>query len=222
MAEISRFFNSVNGDRRYLAEEWAGFFAKFLSSGVYNGDHTIEGDTRLEVSKHDDLAIKIGIGSALIRGYEYENTTDRIHPIDAGGAFDRIDRVVIRMDRTMDVRNNLSRVIKGIPQENPAPPELIRTNEIYDISLAQIYVRKNATAIDVEDIVDERYNEEICGFVNSLITLPTKKFEEEWNNWMQEITSDTFAHARDPVTGEIYRMEIDGELNLVYFEKVEV
>ena len=34
MAEKSSFFNSVSGDRKYKAEDWAAYFATFVSSGV--------------------------------------------------------------------------------------------------------------------------------------------------------------------------------------------
>ena len=30
MAEKSRFFNSVSGDRKYKAEDWASYFAEAL------------------------------------------------------------------------------------------------------------------------------------------------------------------------------------------------
>lgn len=205
MAEISRFFNSVNGDRRYLAEEFADFFAKFLSTGIYSGQEQLG---ELRVTKKDALSVSVEEGSALIRGYMYENTTPNTLAIEKGGTFDRIDRIVIRLDRTMDSRNILAKVIKGVAETSPKPPELIRNNEIYDISLAQVYVRKNATSIDVGDITDERYDEAVCGFVNSIITLPTDRFEQEWNEWMYEIQENTFAHVTDEKTNIVYRLII--------------
>lgn len=215
MAEISRFFNSVNGDRRYLAEEFASFFAKFLSNGVYSGE---ELTGTLEVRKNGDLSIGVDEGAALIRGYEYENTTVRAHTLEKGGTYDRIDRIVVRLDRTMDERNILTKVIKGVPSTSPVAPELIRNNEIYDISLAQILVKKNITAIDASDITDERYDESVCGFVSSIISIPTDRLEQEWDEWMYEIQENTFAHAVDEQTGLVYRLVIsDGEL---YLEEV--
>nr|DAQ05226.1 MAG TPA: hypothetical protein [Caudoviricetes sp.] len=33
--EKSSFFNSVSGDRKYKAEDWASYFASFIGNGVY-------------------------------------------------------------------------------------------------------------------------------------------------------------------------------------------
>lgn len=183
MAEISRFFNSVNGDRRYLAEEFAGFFAKFLSNGIYSGTETLG---TLEVSHFGGMSVRVDVGSALIKGYEYENTTPLNLGIEQGSALDRIDRIVLQWDKDMNAREIRLKVIKGDPDTSPAPPNLVRGGVVYELSLAQIFVAKNATSLDGGNVTDERYNEDVCGFVNSLITLPTGDFEKRFNQWFNE------------------------------------
>ena len=39
MAERGSFFNSVSGDRKYSAEDWAAYFASFVSNGVLSLIH---------------------------------------------------------------------------------------------------------------------------------------------------------------------------------------
>ena len=33
--EFSSFFNSVGGDRKYKAEDWAEYFGSFIGNGVF-------------------------------------------------------------------------------------------------------------------------------------------------------------------------------------------
>ena len=35
MAEKSSFFNSVSGDRKYKAEDWASYFGALIGNGVF-------------------------------------------------------------------------------------------------------------------------------------------------------------------------------------------
>lgn len=195
MAELSRFFNSVGGDRKYMAEEFADFFHRFLTNGVYHTNFI----PTLAVKKDGEMSVKIEPGSALINGYMYKNTSDKTLNIDAGDTFDRIDRVVLRLDRNQEERSILSKVIKGEPAQDPEPPELTRDNSIHEISLAQVYVTRNVTSITSEDITDERMDKDVCGLVRSMIT-------------------DSFAAITDEVTGHVYTIGIENRR--VFLERV--
>lgn len=168
MAELSRFFNSVNGDRRYLAEEFAKYFSQFLTNGVYHLNLV----PQLAVKTiGTDLTVYVEPGNALINGFMYENTTNKTLAIDAADPIlNRIDRVVIRMNRNIEARNITAQIVKGIPSANPVAPELTRDNYIYEISLAQIYVTKGAMYIGADNITDERHDITVCGLVHSMIT----------------------------------------------------
>ena len=70
MAEHYRFFNSADGDvREYTASEFAEYFSRFLSDGLY----TENGKAGLQVTSGDGLSVKIATGYAFVRGYMYHN-----------------------------------------------------------------------------------------------------------------------------------------------------
>jgi hypothetical protein len=70
MAEHCRFFNSAEDDlREYTAAEFAEYFSRFLSDGLY----TINGRAGLKVTPGAGLSINIDTGYAFIRGYMYKN-----------------------------------------------------------------------------------------------------------------------------------------------------
>lgn len=158
MAELSRFFNSVTGDERtYQAEDFAQFFQNFLGNGFFEG---------LGVSAENTINTIVSPGSAFIEGHEYTNTTSLtlVHdPADA--VHDRIDRVVLRLNKDIEERSIKAFVIKGETGASPAPPALTRNNYVYEISLAQIRIVAGKSYIDSSQITDERGNHEVCGRV---------------------------------------------------------
>lgn len=96
MAEHCRFFNSAEDDlREYTAAEFAEYFSRFLSDGLY----TINGRAGLKVTPGAGLSINIDTGYAFIRGYMYKNDSVMTKTIDPPDTMlERIDRIVLRFD----------------------------------------------------------------------------------------------------------------------------
>ena len=91
MAEISRFFNSIDHDRVYSAADWAAYFASFIGNGVMP-----QPSSQLMVAAGDDtgLSLSVAPGHAFISGYGYENTAALpLTLTTANGSYSRIDRV---------------------------------------------------------------------------------------------------------------------------------
>lgn len=191
MAEIFKFFNSAPGDERWhYASDFADYFGSVLSSGlISNGDSPVG----LQVTVNaGTMTTSVNVGRALIKGYSYENTTPLTltHSIPEQ-TLDRIDRVVLRLDL-----KNASRFIRvfikeGVSALEPVPPTLQRDQYIYELSLAQVRIRKNTSSIVVSDIKDERADESLCGIVQSLITVPTSVFQQQFDAWFASIADVT-------------------------------
>lgn len=166
MAELSFPLENTT----YTAEEAAIWFAT-RGSGVYANNH-------LAVSAGSGMAISVGEGMAWLAyaryaGVAYLNDAAKtlmIGPADARN--DRIDRVVIRYSRTAN--SVQMAVLAGAASASPVAPALTRTDETYEISLAQIYVRAGSTSITAGSITDERLNESVCGLMrDSVNSIPT-------------------------------------------------
>ncbi|QRG66928.1 hypothetical protein [Brevibacillus choshinensis] len=162
MAEEYSFFNSVDGDREYEADEFAKFFRQFLTSGLFYTN----GLPALKVSHVSGLKTKVEAGSALLEGYQYRNTSDlELTHAAADITNPRIDRVVIRLDRSVASRYVKVFVKKGTPATNPAPPALQRDQIIFEVSLAQ--VRINAGSAAISTVSDERFDLTVAGVVTA-------------------------------------------------------
>lgn len=161
MAEKYFPFNSVMGDREYLAEDFAAYFADILSSGISaNGNN-------FGVTSAGGLNLSVSSGIALIQGRQYQNTATIQLTVSAGNSNPRIDRVVARLD--VSARKILLAVVPGAPQGTPTPPALTRNNDYYEIGLANIAVAASAISLSAANITDTRADNSVCGVVRCLV-----------------------------------------------------
>lgn len=157
MAKKFGFFNSINGDRKYLASD----IAEAFGIGITTGLKSEEGN--LQIVPYQNMQIKINPGGAMIFGHFYLNDEDELIDIDiADGELNRIDRIVLRYDKYE--RSIKTVVVKGTPALNPVAPTRLETNEQFDLVLADIYVPKAATSITTGNITDMRESE-LCGYI---------------------------------------------------------
>lgn len=192
------FFNSVEGDRTYQASDFADYFKRFLTSGVFP-----KPSTSLQVLSNDSYTISLQPGYAMLEGYMYYNTDVKNIVLDAAdGVLNRIDYVMVQLD--LANRKIETIVKKGTPATSPVPPSIIRSESIFELVLAQIYIPKSAASISQMNITDVRMNSEICGWVNSTIQADTSaifdqyeswfntrtaEYEQSWDEWFQEADS---------------------------------
>lgn len=153
-------FDSVNGDRSYLAKDFRKYFKTIITSGVFAG-----GDN-LPVRSAGGLNITVGLGFAWVEGALYEvEGTPLPFALAPGAANPRIDRVVVRLD--IAERKVYSTVIQGTPAASPVAPALVRNGDFYDLGLASITVPASAISITDSAIQDTRTDSAVCGVVRS-------------------------------------------------------
>ncbi|MEO7904646.1 MAG: hypothetical protein ABIR91_02530 [Candidatus Saccharimonadales bacterium] len=176
MAEHYYMFDSVDGDREYTAQDFADYFNELLTTGVFYRN----GQPSLKVTKGTGLHTNLDVGAAYVEGYIYRNT-EAIEFLHAAGnpSYPRIDRIVIRLDKSISNRHVKAFIKEGVPATSPQPPTLQRDDMTYEISLAQ--VRVNAGATTVATVTDERLNQSVGGLVSSVIEIPTDDFLADWD-----------------------------------------
>lgn len=162
MAIKSGFFNSVDKDRRYNADDLSQFFYGLISDGIIDDTGTA---SSMKVEPGTDLGIKVLPGRAVLRTKYVMNDED--HPIAllaADSTNPRIDRIVLHLNTSPSVRSITVIAKSGTPAARPSAPALTRTGTIYELSLAQIYVGAAATSVTAANITDERPDRSVCGF----------------------------------------------------------
>ncbi|QKS71655.1 hypothetical protein FLK61_34075 [Paenalkalicoccus suaedae] len=219
MAEIFKFFNSnpAIDDRRFVqAADFANYFSQVLSTGIIS----IDNEAGLRVTADGtNMQTTVDVGGALMEGYQYTNTTplQLTHDLPEADT-DRIDRVVLRLDKSAQNRFIRAFIVKGEPSATPEPPELTRTSLVYELSLAQVYLTANTSTIPATDVTDERLDEELCGIVSSLITIPTSQFLQEWETYFTGLQA-SLDGATDEYEQEIEDARAQLQQDLLDFEQ---
>lgn len=206
--EKSFVFNSVNGDRRYKAEDFRNYFASFIGNGVFPNP-----SNQLQVFTNNNMSITITPGKGFINGAIYQNTDDLILNLDnADGVLNRIDRVVLRFDNLE--RSITCKIKKGDFNSSPVPKNLQRDADAFELCIAQIKINAGDVSILQSNITDTRLNNDLCGIVtqtvekidtttlynkleayinergqdvDSWISKSTSTWENEFNTWFNAI-----------------------------------
>jgi len=180
--EIFKFFNSAPGDERWhYASDFADYFGNVLSSGLLHKDGTPNLQVKVNAGT---MQTYVDAGEALIQGYQYQNTTPLFltHGLPEP-TLDRIDRIVLRLDKRNNARFIRLFVKEGVSAANPVPPSLQRDQYVFEVSLAQIRLTKNTSTLEPLKLIDERMKQDVCGIVYSLISVPTSVFQQQWDYW---------------------------------------
>ena len=145
------------------------------------------------------MTVTVGTGGAHIEGALYYNSAPIGLTVEAANAsLNRIDRVVLQFNTSVSVRSVRALIRTGTAATNPVAPELRRESNLYEIALADIYVKKGATGISQSAITDQRLNSALCGFVAAAIpsSVDTTGLFDQYqialNEWL-----DTVAAALD-------------------------
>ena len=169
-------------DRAEEASFFAEFFTSFLGNGVYPNP-----STGMQVLANSGLNLKIQPGKCFINGYfglvEEGGETIAIESADSN--YNRIDRIVARWD--LELRKIIPFVLKGTPASNPVVPSMTRNSNIYEIALADVAVKANATVITQANITDRRLDTSLCGVVSGVIQqLDTTTLFNQYQTWFRE------------------------------------
>lgn len=179
------FFNSLNNDRKYNADQISSMFEGLISDGVFN--HV---GSALEVKAGNGLSVTVGTGRAWLEDRWVKN--DAIVGVQLSAAsvtLSRYTAIVLRKDitnRTVSIAT-----IDGEAAETPEKPAIVREGDIYDICLAYVLVGPNATSISQSDITDTRADNTVCGWVTGIIEqVDTSTLFAQWETAYNEAISD--------------------------------
>lgn len=155
MAITYGFFNSVDGDRKYNAEQMSEYFDGLVSDGVFQSV-----GRKFLVTAGAGLTVNIDTGRALIECHWIKNDNVLTISLDASDVQnDRKDLIVIKLDyseRTMGIE-----YIKGA--------ESVRNTEtVKYLTLAKITVPAGANTITQANIKDYR-GSAACPWVTGII-----------------------------------------------------
>lgn len=174
-------------DRAVDEEYFAKYHSEFLSNGVYANP-----SNNFQVMVNDLMKLKIKAGSCFINGYyAYDNFDGEIILEPASSDLNRIDRIVTRLDR---INRKISIEVKkgAYGTVSYSAPSLQRDDDIWELGLADVLVKKGTTQIVQANITDLRAIQEYCGYVyNPMQNIDTTDLFAQYDNsfevWFQHV-----------------------------------
>ena len=190
MAERSGFFNAlyVNGDydRKYNANDYSDNLAVIISNGVLRSGND---DLRVTAS---GMSCTVAAGRAWINGkYYYNDAPKTFTAVTAPAGGSRWDRIMLRLDNSVAERSIALRYVQGTAADSPTKPEPVRSDSVFELVLADIFVGTNATSVTV---TDTRSDASICGWVYSVVGDNSffATLDHDFSEWFGQ-TKDTLA-----------------------------
>lgn len=180
MALSSGFYNSVNHDRKYDADDISRLFDGLIKDGVFASIGTC-----FMVKEGSGLTVNVGIGRAWFNHTWTYN--DAILPVTAPQSdllLGRIDTLVLEVNAEDGTRANTIKFVSGTPASEPTKPELTNTEKVHQYPLCHITRTANNDSIIQADI-ENTVGTDACPFVSGV--LETITIDEILPQWRSEL-----------------------------------
>ena len=183
MSVTSGFFNSLNGDRKYNAEQMSAIFDGIINNGVFANIGTAFG-----VQAATGNSVTVGVGRAWFNSTWIYN--DSILPVDLDEAeviLNRYDAVVIEIDRNDAVRAGSIKVVKGTPGSTATKPTLTKSDYLNQYPLVYIYRPAGSTSI-TQGNIENRVGTSECPYITAILQVTNidnvvAQWEAQWDEW---------------------------------------
>ena len=162
MALTYGFFNSVDGDRKYNADQISEYFKGLVSNGVYESV-----GNALQVKISSGMTVSVETGRALIDCKWLNN--DAIYNVDISPAHVTLNRytaIILQLNKTTRTIDIITR--DGTEAASPTKPALVENTTISELCLAYVYVAAGVSSISQSNITDMR-GSSLCPWVTGLI-----------------------------------------------------
>lgn len=180
------FYNSLNGDRKYNAEQISSIFDGLIVDGVFASI-----GTAFAVKAAGGLTVNVGIGRAWFNHTWTLN--DSILPLTAPESevlLDRIDAVVLEVNSMESVRENSIKIVTGTPSSAPVRPTLENEGNVHQYPLAYIYRKFGSTVITQANITN-MVGTDSTPFVTGIIqTISLDELLGQWQDQLDQFVAN--------------------------------
>ncbi len=185
------FFDAINNDRTYSAEDMNRPYRKLISNGVFATPKGEPSDYLQVFSADNGMNIIVSEGCALIGDKWFENPSDFMITISQNTeVLTRIDSIIAQVDKTQAGRVGNIVYRKGNASSNPIHPDINTDEDIIEFRLADITISPSCVSVTQDLITDCRGSEE-CPWVTSLIyQVDTSTLYAQWQEAYKKYYTD--------------------------------
>lgn len=177
------YFNSIDGDRKYNADQMSEYFDGLVSNGVYLN---VGGAFKVTASG-SGLSVNVAPGRAIIDcKWLKSDAVETVSLSQAHATKPRYTAICLRLnesDRRMEITTH-----DGEAAASPEKPYPVRTSGFYDLIIAYVLVPANASSISQANITDTRASKSLCGWVSGLVDqVDTGQLFDQFNTAYQNM-----------------------------------
>lgn len=162
------------GDRQSSAQDVRDINKIFWKNGV-----CLAFENAFQVTPGEGMNVIVAPGVCGIEGTLGIEDSERGLTLQASSSEDRIDTIVLRLNLNVEARKIDLYVKTGTAQAVPVRPQLTRSESVWELGIADIFVTKNSGAISAARITDTRLQTERCGAMAPLMEVDTTSFYEQ-------------------------------------------
>lgn len=207
MAVRYGYFNSVDGDRKYNAEDMTMYFKGLVSDGIYQ---TI--GNMFAVTATSGLTVSIGTGRALVNMHWIECDAPFTITFDAASvSSDTYQLIVLRCNLADNVRS------VGVFTKTSSDGTISLTNNdtVTELCIARVRIRANASSISQSDIRDYR-GSSYCPWITGLIKqVDVSQLNAQFYKYYEEQTTELEAYmAQQKASFDSWLSSLQSELQV--------
>ena len=208
------FFNSVNHDRQYDADQWSAIFDGVINDGIFANI-----GEAFKVSSSSSMTVSVGIGRAWFNSRWINNDAILLLTVaDAESILNRIDSVIIEINTEADVRACSIKLLTGTPASTAVAPTLTNTETVHQYRLADISVAASVTEITNSDITNYAGQDD-CPYITGILetvdnTAVVQKWESQFTAWFQTMRDQLDQDAAGHLQNEIDAYHIDRDFTI--------
>lgn len=187
MAFSYGFYNSLNGDRKYDAEDMSRMFDGIITDGVLGS----VGDT-FAVKAGSGLQVTVGSGRAWFdHTWSYNDAAMQITLSAAEALLDRYDAIVLEVNNSSSARTNSIKVVKGTGASNPEKPTLSNTQYLHQYPFAYILRPAGSTTV-TQGNIENTVGTSVCPLCTGPLTTMDfnqiiSQWESQFNTWFNDL-----------------------------------
>lgn len=185
------FFDAIDEDRTYSADDMNRPYRKLISNGVFATPAGTPSDFLQVFAADNEMNVIVSAGCALIGDKWFENPSDLMITISQNSeVLPRIDSIVAQVDKTQSGRAGNIVYRQGQASSNPVHPNINTEEDIAEFRLADIRISPSCVEITQNLITDCRGSSE-CPWVTSLIyQVDTSTLYVQWQEAYKQYYKD--------------------------------
>ncbi len=152
-------------DNVLYSADFANWMRTYFKNGVLVAGGALI-STELEVTQVDGTHVQVNTGNIVVNGRtSFIESPIQLEITKGGSGTQLLSRIVVELNLSSAVNCFRLLVLEGGLAESPVAPELTRTEEIYQMSLATV----QSDISGIVSITDDRSTESLCGISQVLI-----------------------------------------------------